>query len=372
MNQTPENTYSANILIVDDIAANLGVLSKMVSQQGYTPRPVPNGKLALKAIEIEPPDLILLDISMPDMNGYEVCQAIKANERLKDIPIIFISSLTETFDKVMAFSVGGIDYITKPFQIDEVYARINTQLKVRHLQLELEKTILHLEERVQEQVKEISDSQNATIFALARLSESRDDETGKHLERVRSFCKLLTERLAKSSEYAQQIPGSFIENIYHASPLHDIGKVGIPDSILLKPGKLTAEEFEVMKRHTLIGAQTLRAVVDQYPQNPMILMGIEIARSHHERWDGGGYPNGLAGQNIPLAARIMSLADIYDALRSKRVYKPAYSHEETMQMILKSCGTQLDPQIVAAFQDLQGEFFSVYNQLVDQYDNLTT
>ena len=359
----------ANILIVDDTPANLHVLFEMLKRRGFTPRPVPSGKLALQAMEIEPPDLVLLDITMPEMDGYQVCQSIKSNERLKEIPVIFISALSETFDKVKAFAVGGVDYIPKPFQVEEVYARIETQLKVRRLQLELKKTIQTLEERVQAQVKEISASQMATIFALAKLAESRDDDTGKHLERVRTYCRLLAERLSRNPAHGNAISSTMIDDIYHASPLHDIGKVATPDRILLKPGKLTADEFAVMKQHAPIGAQTLEAVARQYPQNQMIQIGIKIARSHHEWWDGGGYPDGLAGQAIPLSARIMAVADVYDALRSKRVYKPAIGHDEACEMIRSSSGTHLDPGVAAAFWELRGEFNAVSEKMREGMDD---
>lgn len=363
MNKTHDKTYSPNILIVDDTPDNLRVLFDMLKLRGYSPRPVPNGRLALQAMKIEQPDLILLDITMPELNGFEVCEIIKADEKLKDIPVIFISALVEPFDKVKAFSVGGIDYITKPFHIEEVYARIETQLKVRKLQRDLKGTIDNLEIRVQEQVKEISESQLATIFALAKLAESRDDETGKHLERVRKYCKQLAEYLGEYSEYARQITTTFIDNIYHASPLHDIGKVGIPDAILLKPDKLTPDEFGVMKGHSILGAQTLRAVVNQYPNNPIINMGIEITRSHHEWWNGQGYPDGLAGETIPLSARIMSVADVFDALRSKRAYKPSFSPDETREIILAGSGTHHDPLIVKAYLTLQEGINETFEEL---------
>lgn len=359
----------ANILIVDDTPANLHVLFNMLKLRGFAPRPVPSGKLALQAMEIEPPDLVLLDITMPDMDGYQVCQSMKSNAKLKEIPVVFISALSETFDKVKAFSVGGVDYIPKPFQVEEVYARVETQLKIRRLQQDLRKTILTLEERVQAQVKEISESQMATIFALAKLAESRDDETGKHLERVRTYCLLLAERLSRYPAFASPLSKTMIDNIYHASPLHDIGKVAIPDRILLKPGKMTAKEFEVMKQHTLIGAHTLEAVARQYPQNQLILIGIKIARSHHEWWDGSGYPDGLARDAIPLSARIMAVADVYDALRSKRVYKSAMVHDEACEIIIGSSGTHLDPAVVSAFGDLKGKFNLVSEKLRNEMED---
>ncbi|MEI7996225.1 MAG: response regulator, partial [Methylococcaceae bacterium] len=282
-----------NILIVDDVPANLTLLTNMFKEKGYRVRPVPSGKLALKAIEHEPPDLILLDITMPEMNGFEVCQILKGDTRFCEIPIIFISALTETLDKVKAFKNGGVDYVTKPFQFEEVEARVETHLKLRRYQA-------HLEELVEEQVKEIYDSHMSTIFALSKLAESRDTDTGKHLERVQIFTRLIAEKLSCEEPFKRTIDASFINTIFHASPLHDIGKVAIPDNVLLKPGKLTTEEFEIMKAHSLLGASTLEAVRENYPKNEVITMGISIALSHHERWDGTGYPNELKGENIPL------------------------------------------------------------------------
>lgn len=356
----------ANILIVDDTPANLQVLAEMLDRRGFTTRPVTSGRLALRAIEAETPDLILMDVSMPEQDGYAVCRQIKADSRFARIPVIFISSLTETIDKVKAFTVGGVDYITKPIEIQEVYARVETHLKIHRLQQELEGTVQTLEQRVQEQVREISDSQNATIFALAKLAESRDDETGKHLERVRAYCRLLALGMQRQPETCELVTERFVEIIYQSSPLHDIGKVGIPDRILLKPGKLTPAEFEMMKHHTAIGADTLRAVSLQYPNNPILNMGIDIARHHHERWDGSGYPDGLRGKQIPLAARIMAVADVYDALRSRRVYKPALRHEQTSELIVQRSGAHFDPVVVKVYEQVEEEMREVYERMVDE------
>jgi putative two-component system response regulator len=296
--------------------------------------------------------LILLDITMPEMDGFEVCQKLKQDKRFRDIPIIFISALTETLDKVKAFGSGGVDYVTKPFQFEEVEARVETHLKLRRYQA-------HLEDLVQEQVKEISDSQISTIFALSKLSESRDKETGEHLERVQIYCKMLAEKLSRQEPYNSVVDGTFIHNIFNASPLHDIGKVAIPDNVLLKPGKLTPEEFEIMKQHSLIGATTMEAVNDIYKNNAFINMGITIARSHHERWDGTGYTDGLKGDNIPLAARIMAIVDVYDALRSNRCYKGSLSRDRSRKIIEDGSGAQFDPVLVKAFLVLEDEFDSV-------------
>ena len=355
-NTNKTDTITGNILVVDDVPANLTLLAGMLKENGYRVRPVPSGKLALKAVENEQPDLILLDITMPEMDGFEVCRRLKQDMRYQDIPIIFISALTETLDKVKAFGSGGVDYVTKPFQFDEVEARVETHLRLRRLQLELEKHNFHLEDLVKEKVAEISDSQMATIIAVAKLAEYRDDETGYHIERTRIFCKVLAEKMRENLRYTDSINDAFIENIYHAATLHDIGKVGIPDNILLKPGKLTPEEFEVIKTHTVIGARTLQASRSKYPRNAFVNMGIAIAHSHHERWDGNGYPDGLVGEDIPLSARIMALADVYDALRSKRPYKEAFSHDKSCGIILEAAGRDFDPMVIDAFKAVTSEF----------------
>ena len=347
---------TSNILVVDDTPANLTLLANMFKEKGCRIRPVPNGKLALKVVENEPPDLILLDINMPDMDGYEVCRRLKADKRFSDIPVIFISSLSETFDKVKAFTSGGVDYITKPFHYEEVEARVETHLKLHRYQR-------YLQELVKEKVKEISDSQMSTIFALSKLAESRDNDTGQHLERVQTFCHLLAEKLSQDTPYKTSIDQDFILNLSQASPLHDIGKVAIEDDILLKPGELTPQEFEKMKTHTVIGARTLEEVKKLYPSNSFINMGISIARSHHERWDGSGYPDKLAGDSIPLAARIMAVADVYDALRSNRCYKGSLTREECRELILVGRASQFDPVLVDAFEAMEEEFDRVGREM---------
>lgn len=360
---------TATIMVVDDIPANLRLLQDMLSARGYSVRAFPRGKMAIAAAMKHPPDLFLLDINMPELNGFEVCMRLKANEKLKDIPVLFISALSEIEDKIKAFSVGGVDYVTKPFQEEEVSARVNTHLRLRKMQIEMEMHNLRLESLVKEGVRDISDSHFATLLVVSKLAEFRDDETGKHIERTQVFCKILAERLRRNSCYATNISDSFVENIFHAAPLHDIGKVGIPDSILLKPGKLTFEEFEVMKTHTLVGARALQSAQIKYPKNKFINLGIAIARSHHERWDGSGYPDGLAGEDIPLAGRIMALADIYDALRSKRPYKEPYSHEEAYRIILEGDGRtkpgHFDPHILEAFKAVGPDCANIWLRMED-------
>lgn len=347
---------NANILIVDDTVANLTLLSQMLKNCGYRTRPVPNGRLALQAANGDKPDLVLLDITMPDMDGYEVCTRLKQDPKLKDIPVLFISALTQTSEKLKAFELGGVDFITKPFQFEEVKARVETHLKLYRLQQSLE-------DRVKEQVNEITELQMGLIFGLAKLAEARDNDTGKHLERIQILCKIFADELNQLPKYALIIDEAYCERIFHASPLHDIGKVGIADQILLKPGKLTAEEFEIMKTHAAIGANTLLEVQQRYPHNEFIEMGIMIARSHHEKWNGMGYPDQLKGEDIPLCARIMAIVDVYDAVRSKRVYKPPVSHQETCDILYQDSGKHFDPDLINVFSKLEAGFNEVWSSL---------
>ncbi len=360
MPELKKTNGNAKIIVVDDTPANLELLSEMLKTRGYSVTAVNSGKLALQAVKNEIPDLIILDINMPEMNGYDVCKVMKSDNDLCDVPVIFISGLSETSEKLEAFSSGGVDYITKPFHIDEVYARVATHLKLYRLQLEIEKYNEKLEKVVQEQVKEIFESQMATIFAIAKLAESRDNDIGRHLERSQLICRAIAFKLSMQKEYSNLITRNYVDNIYYACPLHDIGKVAIPDRILLKPGKLTPEEFEIMKTHAVLGAETLSEVLDNYPNNHFIKMGIAIARHHHERWDGKGYPDGLAKDNIPLSARIMSIVDVYEAIRSKRCYKPALPHKETCEIVIRGSGTQFDPNITAAFLATNEEINRIY------------
>jgi putative two-component system response regulator len=350
-------------MVVDDTPQNLRLLENLLVERGYRVFALPGGEMALRAAFKNPPDLVLLDIDMPGLNGYEVCERFKADPRLAEIPIIFISALNETTDKVRAFEVGGVDYVTKPIKFDEVAARVATHLKISALQASLEDHNRRLEDIVEAQVKKISESQMATIFALAKLAENRDTDTGEHLERVQEYCRVLAVGLQESSCYSRSVTDDFVTNICQASPLHDIGKVAIPDRVLLKPGRLTAEEFEVMKAHALIGAQTLMAVLARYSDNAFVRMGIEIAKSHHERWDGRGYPEGLAREDIPLAARLVAVADVYDAFRSDRCYRNGLDHETTRRIILEGRATQFDPVITDKFLELEATFRDIYSRI---------
>ena len=353
----------ATIMVVDDTPENLVLISRILLPEGYKVMTLPDGQMAIDAIKTTSPDLILLDVMMPGMDGFAVCSTLKADPRTASIPIIFISALSEPLDKVKAFETGAVDYITKPFNLMEVKARVGVHLELRFTRKALEDYSTLLEKKVKEQVEELSAGQLALITAMTKLVEARDDSTGRHIERTQILCRLLAERLGTRPEYRETIDPGFLENIYNASPLHDIGKVGIRDSILMKPGKLMPEEFEAMKSHTTIGKEYLRRALAKSPNNQYLRMGMEIAGSHHEKWDGSGYPEGLKGESIPLSARIMALVDVYDALRSARVYKEAYPHAQAVSIIVKSRGSHFDPAIVDAFLEISERFDRARNEM---------
>jgi putative two-component system response regulator len=362
----------AVVLVVDDNELNRDMLSRWLERQGHNIVLAENGRQALEVLKQVEVDLMLLDIMMPEMNGYQVLEALKAENRLLHLPVIVISAVDDLDSVVKCIELGAEEYVTKPFNRVMLHSRVAATLDKKRLRdqeeihrRQIEEYNLHLEQRVQEQVRQISSIQRAVIFALARLSESRDDDTGTHLERVREYCKVILEPLSHWPEYAALIDQIFSENIYAASPLHDIGKVAMPDNILLKPAQLTTPEFEIIKTHTTIGANTLRAVDREYPGNSFIRTGIEIAECHHEKWDGSGYPSGLAGDAIPLAARIVALADVYDALTSTRVYKRASSHVASVAIIMDGRGQHFDPYVVDAFQAVEKEFETIRRELHD-------
>ncbi|MCU0242553.1 MAG: response regulator, partial [Vicinamibacteria bacterium] len=313
-----------------------------------------------------PPDLILLDLILPGLNGFQVLTEIKHSPELRNIPILMMSTVEEMARVVQCIAAGADDYLVKPFETILLRARISACLDKKRLndqqeiyRQRIEEDNRTLERRIREQVREITRSHLSTIFALARLAESRDRETGLHLQRIREYCRVLCEWLRGRSSVPGVIDDDFIDNIYLTSPLHDIGKVGIPDAILLKPAILTVDEFDIMKTHTTIGAITLREVERQHPGNRLLETGIAVAESHHERWDGRGYPLGLSGAAIPLVGRIVALADVYDALTTRRPYKPAFSHEASRLEIVLSRGHHFDPAVVDAFIAREQDFIAI-------------
>lgn len=371
--QTSAQHQYGPLLVVDDNEDNRDMLSRRLRRLGYTVHTAEDGHMALQMMEATRFDMVLLDVMMPGLDGYAVLQRMKSDDNLRGIPVIMISALQEIESIVRCITLGAEDYLPKPFDPVLLKARVGACLEKKRLHdqtvvhlRQIEQYNKHLKEMVREQVKDISKAQLGAIFALSKLAESRDSDTGTHLERVRAYCEILAKELRKTGKYPQLEDPIYLETLYAASPLHDIGKVGIPDSILLKAGKLTDEEFEIMRTHTLLGASTLRAADKEHPGNSFIQTGIEIAECHHEKWDGTGYPHGLAGDQIPLSARIIALADVYDALRAKRCYKEAFSHEKSAGIILASRGTHFDPDVVDAFVAKERDFDAVWDRLNDE------
>jgi putative two-component system response regulator len=363
------------ILVVDDNPLNRDLLARRLVAQGYRVETANDGRAALARLERSGVSLVLLDIMMPGIDGFEVLRRMRANDGLAHVPVIVITALDELDAAAQCIELGAEDYLAKPFNPVLLRARVSACLEKRRLyrqETQYRSVLQHcnalLEERVRAQITEISTAQLAAIFAMSRLAESKDPDTGAHLERMREYCRVLSRELARTPQYADTIDARFIDTIYAASPLHDIGKVGVPDQVLLKPGKLDAHEWDLMRTHTLIGAETLRAVYQQYGPNDFVRMGIDIAESHHEKWDGSGYPEGLVGEDIPLPARILALGDVYDALTSRRCYKAAYTHADSRALILEGRGRHFDPQVVDAFLATEDEFLRIRRHYQDPDD----
>lgn len=345
-----------NILIVDDITSNLVILTEMIKNAGYIARPVTSAKQALSAIHVKLPQLILLDISMPDMDGYEFCELLKKDVSTREIPIIFISAMNAKEDKIKGFKLGAVDFISKPFEMEEVTLRINNHLRLYRMQQQLEMYNHKLHKMVSDQINKITQEEKHFIFSMAKLSELKEDPTGVHIKNVARNCKILAMSLSLSPKFERQISNHFIETIEIAAPLHDMGKISIHDNILLKPGKLTEQEREVVKQHAQIGADTLTELYEMNEHNEFLKMAIDIAHCHHEKWDGTGYPKGLRGTEIPLAARIMAVVDVYDALTNERCYKEAFTHEDSVGIMNYESGKSFDPDIIEVFNMVQSKF----------------
>lgn len=362
----------ATILIVDDTPDNLTLMSELLKDR-YRVKVANGGEKALKiALSDEPPDLILLDIMMPGVDGYEVCKRLKSEARAKDIPIIFLTAKSEVEDETYGLELGAVDYITKPISPPIVLARVKTHLSVKGVQDFLRDQKDFLEGEVEKRTYEVSAIQDVTILAMASLAETRDNETGNHIRRTQFYVKALAENLQTHPRFAFFLTGRNINLMFKSAPLHDIGKVGIPDRILLKPGRLTPEEFEIMKTHSAIGHDAIvRAEASLGTSVEFLALAKEIALSHHEKWDGSGYPAGASGDDIPISARLMALADVYDALISRRVYKEAMPHEKAVEIIMSSKGTHFDPDVVDAFREIQGEFSAIADRYVDSDHDLS-
>ncbi len=349
------------ILIIDNNPDAIRSLANALPAQ-FTKLVATSGAKAFDLLSAAPelPSLILLETHMPQLDGYAICSQLQTDPRYQDIPVIFISSSNEIKEKVAGLERGAVDFITKPFDPGEVLSRVDVHLKIFNLQQELKRRQHDLEDLVEAKAKEVTDMQLATIFALVRLTDRRDDKIGGHLERTQLLCASLARKLSETPKFQNRIDEAFISSLFKAAPLHDIGKVGIPDHIYLKPGRLTPEEFATMQHHTQIGAQTLEKVLQKFPDNLLIRMGVEIARYHHERWDGQGYPEGLSGEAIPLSARIMAVADVFDALRMVRPYKKPIPHKDSVAVIREGRGSHFDPDVVDAFLSIESELENLY------------
>jgi len=346
------------IMIVDDTEMNIVILVESLNDD-YDLIVAINGLDAIEILQEQTPDLILLDIMMPEMNGYDVLKKLKNEATLEHIPVILLSAINDSDSKTKGFSLGAVDYITKPFEIVEVKARVKTQLRLEEVRLVLENQNIILEEKVKERTNLLERTNSAAIYCLAALAETRDPDTGEHIKRTQKYIKELALELQSLDKYSDILTNEYIELLYKSAPLHDIGKVGIRDSILLKPGKLTSEEFEEMKKHTTYGEQSLMVGINELGEDSFLTLAKEIALTHHEKWDGSGYPCGLTKEEIPISGRLMALSDVYDALISKRVYKGAFTHEEARRIIINGRGTHFDPDVVDAFIKREAIFIKI-------------
>lgn len=356
---------NATVLVVDDVSENLSFISEVIGDE-YRVLAAKSGSVALAILERHQIDIILLDVVMPNMDGYEVITELKRNPKSKEIPVIFLTAKSSVEDEKKGFSLGASDYISKPISPPILMARLKTHLLNKRSKDFLKSKNLYLEEEVQKRAAQMSELQDVTIQAMASLAETRDEDTGFHIKRTQLYVKRLAEELSKQPKYEKELTAERIDIFYKSAPLHDIGKVGIPDSILLKQGKLTENEFEVMKSHSVLGYSAINQAEQKAgTAHDFLEVAKEIALNHHEKWDGSGYPNGISGEKIPLSARLMAIADVYDALISTRVYKQAMSHEQAIEIIKKGKGKHFDPLLIDLLLEIENEFFSISEKYRD-------
>jgi len=348
------------ILVVDDSSDNIILMSRLLKDH-YRTKIATNGEKALKiASSDDPPDLILLDIMMPGMDGYEVCQHLKEDPKTAKIPVIFLTAKTDIEDEKKGFEVGAVDYITKPISGPLVLARIKTHLLLKDSRDFLIDKTMFLEHEIFRRTQEIVAIQDVTIIAMGSLAETRDSETGNHIRRTQNYVKMLAMKLKNNPRFKHFLTDENIDLLYKSAPLHDIGKVGVPDHILLKPGRLTPKEFEIMEKHTTYGRDAIMAAEKRLESPTSFLtFAREIAYSHQEKWDGSGYPEGLTGDDIPISARLMAVADVYDALITRRIYKPAFDQEESVDIIKNGYAAHFDPDIVDTFIEIERDLYEV-------------
>jgi len=356
----------ATILVVDDTPDNLNMMSGLLTEH-FRVKVANSGERALRICAQEAPDLILLDIMMPGVDGYEVCRRLKAEPRLADVPIIFLTAKSEIEDERCGLALGAVDYITKPISPPLVLARIDAHLRLKLASDILKDNNAHLEREVARRTREIESLHEVTILMMASLAETRDQETGNHIKRTQHYVRTLAEALRAHPNYGAELDPHSIDLMFKSAPLHDIGKVGIPDAILLKPGKLDADEWVVMKTHTTLGRESIEHAEAQLGRSVDFLrFAKEIAYGHHEKWDGSGYPLGTKGEATPLSARLMALADVYDALISRRVYKAPMPIEQAVALILQGRGSHFDPVVVDAFIGVQERFAAIAELYADE------
>lgn len=365
------------ILLVDDDPAVLGVLKECL-QPHFQIRIATKGQTALDLARLHPlPDLIMLDVRLPDIDGYDICLSLKQNPVTAAIPVVFLSSTTDEDDVTLGLELGAVDFVSKPVKPPILLARVKTHLRLREAgdwlrdqNATLEALVCKRTHDLQARTQELQRSQDFLIVALGTIAETRDNETGSHIYRTRAYVKAMAERLSQLPRYKGVVSAEQWTMIWKSAPLHDLGKVGIPDQILLKPSKLTSEEFREMQRHPGIGRDALQAAeMRMGAESSFLSIAKEIAYAHHERWDGTGYPEGLSGEAIPLSARLMAVADVYDALISKRVYKSPMTHSEAVEIIRAGRGSHFDPSIVDCFLDDSEEFQRIAEMFCDEPNN---
>jgi putative two-component system response regulator len=343
------------IILVDDNPTNLRIGKSVLATQ-YRVATSPSAEKMFDILKNNNPAIILLDIDMPEMNGYEAIKILKSKPETKNIPVIFLTAKTDSDDELEGLSLGAIDYITKPFQPSLLLKRIEVHLLVESQRKKLQYFNENLQKMVEEKTQNILELQNALLKTIAELVECRDNVTGGHIERTQKGVKILLEELEKSGIYQEETKNWDANLLLQSCQLHDVGKISIDDNILKKPGKLSNEEFDEMKKHTVFGEQVIEKIETLAKESDFLIYAKIFAASHHEKWDGTGYPRGLKGNEIPLLGRIMAIADVYDALISVRPYKKAFTHDEAVRIITEGSGTQFDPALVVLFVQNSGRF----------------
>ena len=360
------------LLVVDDSPTIRAMLMSLL-RDDYELQMAKDGEGGLALAGALPhPDLILLDVEMPGIDGFEVCRRLKADPLTRDIPVVFLTALSNVEDEGRGLTLGAADYITKPISPPIVLARVRNHLALKQQSDFLRSKNEFLAAEVDKRTREVSAIQDVTILAMASMAETRDNETGNHIRRTQHYVRSLALKLKDHSRFRTQLTRLYISSLFKSAPLHDIGKVGIPDRILLKPGRLTPDEFEIMKTHTTLGRDAIRHAEQELGVRVKFLtIAKEIAYSHQEKWDGSGYPQGLKGEAIPLSARLMAVADVYDALISDRVYKKGMTHDEAVAIMREGRGAHFDPDILDAFLSMQDEFRAIAARYADSVDDLS-